>query len=336
MSESPTRPRRPGTLQRATGARVPLICGPMYPCSNPELVGAVSAAGGLGVVQPVTLTYVEGLDFREGLIKTMRLANGQPIGMNCLIEGSNRRYRRQMEAWIEIALDEGVRVFITSLGKPDWVVRRAHAAGAVVFHDATERHWALKARDAGVDGLIAVNRRAGGHPGPLSPQQALAELGDLGLPVVCAGGVSRPEEFVEALEMGYVGVQMGTRFIATTECHASEAYKQALIEATPEQIVWTERLTGVPVAVLDTPFVRAVGRSVGPVMRELLRHRRTRHWARAALSLTSLHRLRRSSIRGGRDDYWQAGHSVAGIGAIEPAGDLVRAFEGAWRAAGCP
>lgn len=336
MNDAPTPPPTEGPLQRDSGARVPLICGPMYPCSNPELVGAVSAAGGLGVVQPITLTYVEGFEFRAGLVETRRLAGGRPIGMNCLIEGSNRRYRRRMEEWIDIALDEGVRFFITSLGKPDWVVRRVHAAGGAVYHDATERHWALKARDSGVDGLIAVNRRAGGHPGPLSAEQVLDDLRDLGLPVVCAGGVARPEEFVAALEMGYVGVQMGTRFIATPECHASPAYKRALIEAGADDIVWTERLTGVPVAVLNTPFVRATGQRVGPLMRRLLRHRRTRHWARAALSLTSLQRLRSSSVRGARDDYWQAGRSVAGIDAIEPAGALVRSFEQAWVAAGCP
>jgi nitronate monooxygenase len=177
----------------------------MYPCSNTELVAAVSAAGGLGVVQPVTLTYVFGLDFREGL-RAIRSMTDRPIGMNALIEASSETYRRRMEGWIEIALEEGVRFFITSLGKPTWVVDRVASVGGVVYHDVTERKWAQKAVDSGVHGLIAVNRRAGGHAGPRGTEALLDEVGDLGLPVVCAGGVGTPEEFAQALSLGYAGV----------------------------------------------------------------------------------------------------------------------------------
>src|SRR6187402_2032864 len=92
---------------------VPLICGPMYPCSNPELVAAVSRAGGLGVVQPISLTYVHGHDFREGLRLISRLSGGKPMGMNALIEASSETYKRRMEQWVDIALEEGVRFFVT-------------------------------------------------------------------------------------------------------------------------------------------------------------------------------------------------------------------------------
>ena len=102
------------------------------------------------------------------------------------------------------------------------MVEKAHAAGGFVYHDVTERKWAAKALDAGVDGLIAVNDRAGGHAGPKSAEALIAELGDLGVPVVCAGGIGDEADFVRALRMGYAGVQMGTRFIATTECTAHD------------------------------------------------------------------------------------------------------------------
>lgn len=335
---SADRPQQPllTALQRHAGIDVPLICGPMYPCSNPELVGAVSAAGALGVIQPITLTYVEGFEFRAGLRRTLELAQGRPIGMNCLIEASSRRYRRTMEEWLATALDEGVRFFITSLGKPDWVVREVQAAGGFVYHDVTERRWALKAADSGVDGLIAVNRRAGGHAGPLSAEALLDDVSDLGLPVVAAGGVATPTEFVTALSSGYCGVQMGTRFIATPECNASAAYKSAIVEAGADDVVWTDRITGVPVAVLNTPFVQATGTRAGPVQRWLLRTRRTRHWMRTLLALASLRRLRRSSVQGRRSDYWQAGRSVDGVHGIEPAAAIVRACADAWQAAGSP
>src|SRR3989338_7719512 len=104
------------------GIRVPLICGSMYPCSNPELVGVVSAAGGIGIVQPIAMTYVHGHNFRAGVRLAQKIAGGKPIGFNALIEQSNRYYRQRMERWIEAALEEGIRFFITSLGNPRWVV----------------------------------------------------------------------------------------------------------------------------------------------------------------------------------------------------------------------
>src|SRR5262245_35480147 len=116
----------------------------MYPCSNPELVGAVSAAGGIGVVQPVSLTYVHGHDYREGLRLISKIAGGRPIGMNALIEQGSRHYHERMVRFIETSLEEGVRFFITSLGKPRWVVDRVAPVGGIVYHDVTDRRWALK------------------------------------------------------------------------------------------------------------------------------------------------------------------------------------------------
>lgn len=313
-------------FSRRLGIEVPLVCGAMYPCSNPELVAAVSEAGGIGVVQPISLTYVHGHEFREGL-RLIRRLTAKPVGMNALIEGSSRYYRERMSRWVDVALEEGIRFFVTSLGNPRWIVDLVHPLGGVVYHDVTERKWALKGRDAGVDGLIGVNRRAGGHPGPRDPEALLAEVGDLGLPVLCAGGIGTPAEFVAALRLGYAGAQLGTRFIATPECRASDAYKTAILKADEDDIVLTERITGVPVAVIRTPYIEHMGLHAGPIARRLLRWRRTKHWMRTFYALRSLRQLKRASLdTAGEHDYWQAGKSVAGIREIAKAGDIVREF----------
>ncbi len=318
-------------LTRAAGVTVPLLCGAMYPCSNPELVAAVSAAGALGIVQPVSLTYVYGHDFRAGL-HLIRSLTPNPIGMNALIEASSRAYHETMVRWVEIALEEGVRFFVTSLGDPRWVAERVHAAGGVVYHDVTERKWAEKALEGGVDGLIAVNRRAGGHAGSRDADTLLAELAGLGVPVVCAGGVSTAAGFAAALAGGYAGVQMGTRFIATPECRASEAYKRAIVAAGEDDVVWSERITGVPVAILRTPYVERTGTRAGWVARRLLRHERSKRLVRALYALRSAWQLKRASLDpAGAREYWQAGKSVAGIDAIEPAAAIVaRCAAAAW------
>src|SRR3954463_2777736 len=230
----PGRPRRPchGALAAATyseamslldtplarqlGIRVPLICGAMYPCTNPELVAAVSDAGGIGVVQPLSMIYVYGHDLREGL-KLIRRTTDKPIGMNVLIERSSKLYLDRMRAYVDIAIEEGVRFFVTSLGNPRWVVDRVAPAGGIVYHDVTERKWAEKGLAGGVHGLIAVNNRAGGHAGPQTAEALHEELAGLGVPLVCAGGIRDEAGFVDALQMGYAGAQLGTRFIATNE-----------------------------------------------------------------------------------------------------------------------
>jgi len=208
---------------------------------------------------------------------------------------------------VEKALEEGIRFFVTSLGNPRWVVEKAHAAGGFVYHDVTDRRWAEKGLAAGVDGLIAVNDRAGGHAGPQSAERLWAELHDLGVPLVCAGGVGDEAAFVHALRMGYAGVQMGTRFIATAECTAPAEYKQAILAAGEEDIVLTERLTGVPVSVIRTPHIEKMGTKAGPIGRLMLRGRKTKHWMRMIYSLQSLWKLKRS-VRGGFSyrDYLQA------------------------------
>ena len=312
------------------GIDVPLICGAMYPCSNPELVAAVSAAGGIGIVQPLSLSYVHGHEFREGL-RLIRGLTNRPIGVNLIIEQSSRTYLQRVHQWLDIALEEQVPFLVTALGNPSWVVDRAASAGVTVFHDVTSRHWAEKALDGGVDGFICVNNRAGGHSGKLSPQQLLDEIGPLGKPLVCAGGIGTAETFAEVMAMGYAGAQLGTRFIATTECHAHGDYKRAIVRAGEHDIVLSEKITGVPVSVINTPYIESMGTQAGAFAKWMLRGRKRKHWMRTLYSLQSIWKLKRASLQGmSYRDIFQAGKSVEGIHAIKPAGEVVAEFAAAW------
>lgn len=304
-----------------SGVSHPLICGPMYPCSNPELVAAASAAGALGVIQPLSLTYVHGYDFVEGLNYIKQLTD-RPVAMNLLIEKSSSRYQKKMQQWLDIALDMGIRFFITSLGKPDWVVTRVHRYGGYVYHDVTETRWADKAVDCGVDGLIAVNNRAGGHAGPLSLLELYNDLSSFNKPLICAGGIASANEYKEALACGYSAVQMGTRFIASQECTASDAYKQAIVNASEKDIVLSERITGVPVSIINTQRVQRQGLKPNRVERAMLQHRWFKHFMRTVFALKSLKALK-DSLDSQTIDYWQAGKSVQSINNIQSVSQIV-------------
>ena len=266
-----------------TNAEYPIICGAMYPCSNPELIAAASEGGGIAIIQPVSLTFVHGYGLREG-IKYIRSLTNKPIGFNALIEKGSKKYIDRMSNWIDIALEENIRFFVTSLGKPDWVCKRVHQEGGFVYHDVTSRYFAKKGIDSGVDGLICVNNRAGGHLGSKSMEEMYDELNDLGLPLICAGGIGSELELTKALNIGFNGVQMGTRFIATFECNTLEDYKTAIVKASKKDIVSTTRLTGVPVSVIKSKKFK---KENSWLLKKLL-NTKLKHKVRMLLNLKSL------------------------------------------------
>ncbi len=311
---------------KSLGIEVPLICGAMYPCSNPELVAAASEAGGIGILQPITITYVHKLGLREG-IRRIRQLTSKPIGFNALIEKSSKIYEDRMRKWVGIALDEGIRFFVTALGDPTWVVDMVHARGGIVYHDVTNLKWAERGLRGGVDGLICVNNRAGGHAGNQAPERLYEELSGLGVPLVCAGGVGSPEQFVQRLELGYAAVQMGTRFIATKECQAHDDYKEAICRADEHDIVLTERISGIPVSVIKTPYIESLGLKATGIEKKLLRNPRTKHYMRLAYQLKSVWQLKRASLRGASyKDFFQAGKSVSCVREVESVDAIMQRF----------
>lgn len=310
------------------GIEHPIIGGAMYPCSNPELVAAVSASGGIGVVQPMSLTYVHGHEFEDG-IRHIRQLTDKPIGLNLILETSSKVYMERSRQWARSAAELGVRFFVTALGDPREMVDFAHAHGIVVYHDVTNLKHARKALDAGVDGFICVNNRAGGHAGDMTPEALYEAIAPLGKPVICAGGIGDAGGLKKALDIGYAGVQLGSRFIASEECSAHEDYKSAIVEATADDIVLTEKLTGVPVAVIKTPYIESIGTKAGPVARWLLSGRRTKHWMRTLYTLQSVWKLKKASVSGSAyRDYWQAGKSAGEINAVKPVAEIMRELSG--------
>ncbi|MCF7826669.1 MAG: nitronate monooxygenase [Candidatus Marinimicrobia bacterium] len=306
---------------------LPIIAGAMYPCSNPELVAAVSEAGGIGIVQPLSLTYVHGHDFRAGL-RYIRSLTSKPIGVNLLVEQSSQKYLERIQAWLTIALEEDVHFFITALGNPRFVVEQVHARGGLVYHNTTNLKWAGKAIDAGVDGMICVNDRAGGHAGTESAAKLFNDLSGLGLPLVCAGGISEPQALADMIKLGYAGVQMGTRFIASNECSAHPDYKQAILEAGEDQIVLTEKLSGVPVSVIENDFIKQNGTRAGVLGRFFLKGVRTKKYMRMYYSLRSFRTLKGDSAKAGiYHHYLQAGKSVQGVNEVKPVSEIMAEYQ---------
>ena len=115
--------------------------------------------------------------------------------------------------------------------------------------------------------------------------------------------------------------------MSTFECAEKENYKEAIVKAEEKDIVLTERVTGIPLSVIRTPYVEQIGTKVGPISRWLLQNRWAKPWMRMWYALSSGRRFKQITLHGGSSkDYWQAGKSVAGIHAVEHAGNIVKNF----------
>ena len=314
------------TFLKDTGASIPVVCGPMYPGSNPELIAAVSEAGGFGVVQPLSLTSLYGHDFREGL-RLIKSLTDKPFGVNFTIfGGGNKKYHDNNKKWMDISIEEGVKFFLTSLGKPTEIVKIAKKNDIKVYHDVPNKKVALAMVDCGVDGLNCINWRAGGQTGIYSAEKFMEDLKDIKIPLICAGGIGNENDYKKALEMGYSGVQLGTRFLASKECIVTKSYKNAIVNSEEKDIVWTNKIAGNNSSVIKTKDIMRGGLRTGPIINFMLRRPKLKKYARMYLMSKGIKSYSKTAF----DDsvqFWQAGKGVGGIKSIESCADILKSYK---------
>jgi nitronate monooxygenase len=272
------------------------------------MVVAISEAGAIGTFPALNYRPIE--KYREALIE-MKKRTKRPIGVNVIVNKSNTRQAED----IRIALDHGVELFITSLGSPASVIREAHKNGAKVYCDVTNLEHAKKVADLGADGLVAVGTGAGGHAGPISPLVLVPWLArEMNIPVIMAGGVAHGSQMLAAIALGASGVHVGTRFIASSEAGVDDAYKNAVVTATPEDIVMTTRISGTPAAVINTDYVKKIGTDLPLALRILKEHPLTKKYAVPLIHYLGMKSLEEAAGGGGEKPSWKtvwsAGQSV--------------------------
>ena len=231
--------------------RLPVIGAPMFTVSYPELVLAQCKAGIVGSFPALNARPPELLDawltqINEEL-KTFQALNPTqkvgPLAVNQIVHISNTRLEHDMRTCVQ----HRVPIYITSLRAPiKEIIDAVHSYGGIVLHDVISIRHAEKALEAGVDGLILVAAGAGGHAGGLSPFALVGEVRKIYQgPVVLSGAISSGAGILAALAMGADFAYMGTRFIASQEAHASEQYKEAIVQAHAADIVYTDHFTGI-------------------------------------------------------------------------------------------
>ena len=299
------------------GCPYPLIAGPMFLVSDEELVSAVSEAGGIGATPSLNWRTTE--EFRKAVQKIKSMTK-KPFGVNLIVNQANTR----QDADLAVCVEEKVPFIVTSLGSPKETIRRMHEVGGKVFCDITTLKYGKKCEDMGADGVIAVSAGAGGHAGPISPLVLIPYLRKhLKIPIVAAGGIATGEQMAAALLLGASAVQIGTRFIASTEAKVDEAYKKAILDSEPEDIVLTNRISGTPAAVINTPYIQKMGLNLGPVEQYLFKNPKTKKYMKMVRAYLGAKVLEKAASGPTWKTVWSAGQGVGLIEDILPAGEIV-------------
>lgn len=243
--------------------RLPIICAPMFLVSGPELVIAQCTAGVIGTFPSLNarpqsalqewLSRIEhGLQSYRDAHPAARVA---PYGVNLIVHPTNARWQADLDTCVA----HRVPLLITSLHAPDAVVRAVHPYGGLVFHDVTTVRHARRALEAGVDGLILVAAGAGGHAGTGNPIAMVNEIRSFyDGPLVLSGCISHGKDVLAAEAMGCDYAYMGTRFIATQESLAPDRYREMILQATIDDVIYTPYFSGVPANYL-IPSITAAG-----------------------------------------------------------------------------
>lgn len=300
------------------GIQYPIIAGPMFLVSDEDLVTAVSEAGAVGAMP--SLNWRSTADFKKAL-QTIKSRTSKPYSVNLIVNQANLR----QNADLAVCAEERVPLVITSLGSPKEVIRQMHAVGCKVFCDVTNLEYAKKVQDLGADGVVAVSSGAGGHAGPTSPLVLIPYLVDnIKIPVIAAGGIATGRQMAAALLLGASGVQIGTRFIATTEAKVTAEYKNAILKAEPEDVILTKKISGTPAAVIRTPYIDKVGTELSWVEEKLLKHPSTKKWTKMARAYLGSKVLEKAANLTTWKEVWSAGQGAGLIHDIIPAAEVVR------------
>ena len=297
----------PAVLQQL---KFPVIASPLFIISNPKLVIAQCKAGVVGSMPALNARPAEQLE--EWLIEITEALDAHnrahpdkpaaPFAINQIVHKSNDRLEYDMAMCVKYK----VPIIITSLGAREDVNAAAHSYGGIVLHDIINNKFAKKAIEKGADGLVAVAAGAGGHAGVKSPFALIQEIREwFDGPIALSGAIANGGAILAAQAMGADFAYIGSAFIATEEARAAEEYKQAIVEASSDDIVYSNLFTGVH------------GNYLAPSIRN------------AGLDPENLPESDASKMNFGGDakkawkDIWGCGQGIGAVKAVLPTADLV-------------
>jgi len=291
----------------------------MFLVSNTAMVIEAMKGGIAGCIPALNYRTLDELRVAIKELKAAKVKGGS-FGFNLIVNKSNLKYKAQLE----VLCQEGCDFIITSLGSPEETIKQAHKAGIKVFCDVTDLKFAKKVEILGADAAIAVNNEAGGHRGKLSPEELIKLLKDnISIPVISAGGVGCKADIDKMLSYGAEGVSVGSPFIASIEANVTKEYKQACVDYGAKDIVMTERISGTPCTVINTPYVQKIGTKQTWLESVLNKNRKLKKWVKMIRFSIGMKATEKAATKATYKTVWVAGPSIEHTTAILPTREII-------------
>lgn len=300
--------------------KYPIIQAPMFLVSNTSMVIEAMKSGIAGCIPALNYRTLD--ELRDALreLKAEKVEGGS-FGFNLIVNKSNIKYKGQLE----VICQEGCDFIITSLGSPEETINQAHKVGIKVFCDVVDLKFAQKVEQLGADAVIAVNNEAGGHRGNMSPEELIKQLvTNCKIPVISAGGVGCKADVDKMLNYGAAGVSVGSPFIASKEANVTDEYKQACVNYGAGDIVMTERISGTPCTVINTPYVQKIGTKQTWIESVLNKNKKLKKWVKMIRFSIGMNATKNAATKATYKTVWVAGPSIEHTTEILPTKEIVK------------
>lgn len=306
-------------LSQLLNIKHPIIQAPMFLVSNTTMVIEAMKGGIAGCIPALNYRTLDELRIAIKELKVAKVEGGS-FGFNLIVNKSNIKYKGQLE----VLCEEGCDFIITSLGSPEEAINQAHKVGIKVFCDVTDLKFAQKVEALGADAIIAVNNEAGGHRGNFTPKELIQLLKkNCTIPVISAGGVGCKADIDEMLSYGADGVSVGSPFIASTEAGVTEEYKQACVDYGSKDIVVTQKISGTPCTVINTPYVQKIGTKESWLESVLNKNKKLKKWVKMIRFGIGMRATEKAAKEATYKTVWVAGPSIEHTKAILPTKNII-------------
>ena len=306
------------TLDRMLGIDYPVIVAPMFLISNTKMIKA-ALANGVSASFPA-LNYRTDAELRKS-IEEIKAFSDKPFGVNLIVNKSNPKYKGHLETLLELK----VSYIITSLGSPREVIEKCKPLGIKVFCDVVDLSYTKKVEEMGADAVIAVNSRAGGHAGNISPQELIKQLKEnCSLPIISAGGIASGGDLKQVMDWGAAGASVGTIFIACDEADISPEYKQAMVDYGEKDIVRTTKLSGSALTVINTPYVQQLGTKATWLEWILNNNKTLKKYAKMIIAFRGMKAVEKAAFGATYKTVWCAGPAIEYVTSIKPIAEIIK------------
>jgi len=285
--------------------KYPVIMAPMFLVTNTNMMIEALNADIAGCIPALNFRNDENL--RNSIKEIRSKTSSKGLGVNIIVNKSNLKMEQQLRTCVDMSVD----FIITSLGNPEKVIKLCKKNRIKVFCDVIDEKHANKVAILGADGIVAVNKNAGGHVGKFCSKELIKKIREVcSIPIISAGGVGSKSGLDEKINEGYSGLSIGSPFIACQESEISKEYKQACVDYGKKDIVLTTKISGTECTVINTPYVKKVGTKQNWLEKILTKNKKIKKWAKLITYFKGMKVIEEAAFSSTYKKLWCAGPSI--------------------------